>query len=130
MATLTHAAFALSLKLTNRRALPKAFVDGMYAHFDAGTKRAVLRLYRATPDVGALFAPYAEEFRRWRVPVGVIWGAADPYVPLRYAERQREFFPAAEIAVFEDSGHWPHADNPQRFAAVVVPFLRRARAAA
>jgi hypothetical protein len=26
--------------------------------------------------------------------------------------------------VFEDSGHWPFADDPERTAAVVIPFLR------
>jgi pimeloyl-ACP methyl ester carboxylesterase len=129
MATLTHAAFALSLKLTNKRTLPKAFVDGMYAHFDRGTRRAVLRLYRATDDLGA-FARHAQALRSWTCPVCVVWGAGDPYIGVSYAERQREFFPAAEINVFADSGHWPHADNPERFAAVVVPFLRRARAGA
>ena len=89
MATTSRPGFGLLLKIGNPRGLPPAFVDGMYSHFDKGTRRAVLRLYRATPDVGALFAPYAEEFRRWSAPVCVIWGAADPYLPLRYAERQR-----------------------------------------
>jgi pimeloyl-ACP methyl ester carboxylesterase len=102
----------------------------MYAHFDAGTKRAVLRLYRATDDLGGLFTPHAEALRSWTFPVCVVWGAGDPYINVSYAERQREFFPAAEISVFEDSGHWPHADNPERFASVVVPFLRRARTGA
>lgn len=127
MATLTHAAFALSLKLSNRRQLPKAFIDGMYAHFDRATRRAVLRLYRATDDLGGPFASRAQAFRSWTCPVCVVWGAGDPYVSASYAERQREFFPRAEISVFKDSGHWPHADDPERFAQVVVPFLRRAR---
>jgi pimeloyl-ACP methyl ester carboxylesterase len=26
--------------------------------------------------------------------------------------------------VLPDSGHWPFADDPERVAAVVVPFLR------
>jgi pimeloyl-ACP methyl ester carboxylesterase len=128
MATTNRAGFRMLMKIGNPRGLPAAFVDGMYEHFDAGTRRAVLRLYRATPDVGALFTPHADAFRRWRIPVSVVWGAKDPYLPLRYAETQRNFFPAAEVNVFEDSGHWPHADNPERFAKVVVPFLKRARA--
>ena len=129
MATATRWAFWAGLKSGNPRGLPLDFVDGMYAHFDAGTKRAVLRLYRATDDIGALFAPHAEAFRKWTVPVLVVWGAKDPYVQERYAREQLAFFPKAEISLFEDSGHWPHADNPERFAAVVVPFLRRARTA-
>jgi pimeloyl-ACP methyl ester carboxylesterase len=45
---------------------------------------------------------------------------------LPYAREQLTFSPAAELSVSDDSGHWPHADNPERFADVVVPFLRRA----
>ena len=127
MATTNRAGFSLLMKIGNPRGLPAEFVNAMYDHFDAGTRRAVLRLYRATPDVGALFTPHAEEFRRWLVPVCVVWGAKDPYLPLKYAQMQREYFPAAEINIFEDSGHFPHTDNPERFAEIVVPFLERAR---
>ena len=40
------------------------------------------------------------------IPCLVVWGVADPYVPVKYAEAQKEFFPEAEVT-FEDSGHWP-----------------------
>jgi pimeloyl-ACP methyl ester carboxylesterase len=50
MATATRLAFGLLLKHGNPRGLPKAFVDRMYSHFDRGTRRAVLKLYRATRD--------------------------------------------------------------------------------
>jgi pimeloyl-ACP methyl ester carboxylesterase len=126
MAMATRWSFRAGLKPGNPRGLPQTFVDGMYRHFDAGTKRAVLRLYRATDDMSALFTPRAEEFRRLDIPVCVVWGAADPYVSVHYAQQQTNFFPRAEVSIFEDSGHWPHADNPERFAGVVVPFLRRA----
>ena len=129
MLAVTNAGLAASLNKNQPRKLPKSFIDGMYAHFDKATRRAVLRLYRATDDMGALFAGRGETFRSWSCPVCVVWGARDPFIDAKYAQRQREFFPAAEIHLFEDSGHFPHADNPERFAAVVVPFLRRACAA-
>jgi pimeloyl-ACP methyl ester carboxylesterase len=129
MALATSWGFRNGLKAGNPRGLPPAFVDGMYAHFDAGTKRAILRLYRATDDMGALFERRTAEFRAWTAPVQVVWGAADPYGPVAFAREQLNFFPQAEIAIFDDSGHWPHADNPERFASVVIPFLQRARGA-
>jgi pimeloyl-ACP methyl ester carboxylesterase len=48
MASVTRFGFDTLLKHGNPRGLPKQFVDGMYDHFDAGTKKAVLKLYRAT----------------------------------------------------------------------------------
>jgi pimeloyl-ACP methyl ester carboxylesterase len=41
------------------------------------------------------------------------------------AARQREAFPSAEIAVLQDSGHWPFADDPDAVGRLVEPFLRR-----
>jgi pimeloyl-ACP methyl ester carboxylesterase len=41
------------------------------------------------------------------------------------ADRQRVAFPGAEIAILEDSGHWPIADDPDAVGRLVEPFLRR-----
>jgi pimeloyl-ACP methyl ester carboxylesterase len=122
MATTTRAGFRLLLRHGNPRGLPPAFIDRMYDDFDAGTKRAVLRLYRAT-NAGAM-GGLAATLRQLDRPALVVWGKRDPYIPFVQAARQRESFPHAQVAILEDSGHWPYADNPQRVAELVVPFLR------
>jgi pimeloyl-ACP methyl ester carboxylesterase len=58
------------------------------------------------------------------LPARVVWGARDPYLPVELAYRQRETFPGADVVVLDDSGHWPHGDNPEAVAAAVLPFLR------
>jgi pimeloyl-ACP methyl ester carboxylesterase len=126
MAAVTRTSFHLLMKPGNPRGLPAEFVDAMYEKFDSGMKRAVLRLYRATNNLGEITDRARDAFRGSAFPVLVIWGAADPYLPVRYAEIQREFFPQAKVEIFEDSGHWPHADNPERAAEVVLPFLQEA----
>ncbi len=124
MATTSRPGFALALKHGNPRGLPAAFIESMYRHYDRGTRRAVLRLYRATSDLnGAAEALHAALGPR-NLPCLVIWGEADPYVPARYAEVQRETFPRAEVVILPDSGHWPFADNPRAFADALLPFLR------
>jgi pimeloyl-ACP methyl ester carboxylesterase/2-polyprenyl-6-methoxyphenol hydroxylase-like FAD-dependent oxidoreductase len=125
MATTTRAGFRLLLKHGNPRGLPGAFVDRMYDDFDRGTRRAVLRLYRATSDPGGMARQMADALRRIPRPALVLWGKHDPYVPVALAERQREVFPDARVVVLEGSGHWPFADDPDRVAGEVVPFLRR-----
>ena len=129
MATTTRAGFGMLLKHGNPRGLPKPFVDRMFTHFDAGTRRAVLRLYRATSDLEGAARLFREALGPLNLPVLVLWGARDPYVPVRFAEQQRVVFPRAEIVRFEDSGHWPFADNPAAVAAALLPFLRRQLAA-
>jgi len=98
----------------------------MFDHFDSGTKRAVLRLYRSTNNPAEMAERFGDVFRSWTCPTLVIWGHADPYLPVSYAERQRDYFPKAQVVVLEGSGHWPYADDPERVAAILLPFLKTA----
>jgi pimeloyl-ACP methyl ester carboxylesterase len=85
------------------------------------TKRAVLRLYRATePDFGEAMVARFRELDR---PALVIWGSEDAYLPVEQAERQRQSFPSARIEILEGHGHWLFWEDPQRVASLVVPFL-------
>jgi flavin-dependent dehydrogenase/pimeloyl-ACP methyl ester carboxylesterase len=123
-ATTTRNGLRTALRHGNPRGLPRAFVDRMYDQTDAGTKRAILQLYRSTPDPSAVGRRHADALRPFDIPALVVWGAHDPYIPVRQAEHQREAFPSAAIEVLPDSGHWPFADDPEAVGRVVEPFLR------
>lgn len=125
MATTTRIGFRQLLRIGNPRGLPRDYVDGMFDNFDAGTRRAVLRLYRATDDLGGAADAAIAALKPHDIDCLVIWGKADIYLPWRYAEAQREAFPRAEVVYLEDSGHWPFVDNPEAVAAAVVPFMQR-----
>ena len=114
----------LALRHGNPRGLPQAYLDEMYAHYDWGTRRAILRLYRDTSDLGALSDRFAAALGPRRLPALVVWGECDPYLPERYAEQQGQFFDVSRVVKLKDSGHWPMIDNPEATAAAVVPFLR------
>lgn len=116
--------FDLNVKRGRARSLPKSFVDRMWREFDAGTRSAILRLYRAT-DVLRIVPVPVETFRALRVPVLVVWGRRDPYIPPRFAEAHREIYSDLEYAYLEASGHWPFIDDPEGVAAPVIRFLRR-----
>jgi pimeloyl-ACP methyl ester carboxylesterase len=124
-AAATRPLFRLLTNLGQKRKLPRSFLDHTYdVNYTRPTRRAVLKLYRATPDPGGDGARHAEALRPHDIPALVVWGAHDPYLPVAVAARQRDAFPRAEVLVFEDSGHWPFADDPERTAGAVVPFLR------
>jgi pimeloyl-ACP methyl ester carboxylesterase len=129
-ATTTRPGLHAVLRRGNPRGLPRPFVDRMYDDLDAGTKRAVLRLYRATDDPGGVGRRHADALRPLDRPALVVWGGHDPYTSAEYAERQREAFPSAEVTVLPDSGHWPFIDDPEAVGRLVEPFLRRAVAGA
>jgi pimeloyl-ACP methyl ester carboxylesterase len=129
----------LVMAITNRRswrralnagpAMPEAFVDRMYDDFDRGTRRAVLRLYRATDLPYPAAAGWAGALAELDRPALIVWGAKDPFLGSRRVENLKGPFPSAEVTMLEDSGHFPFADDPEASADAVLPFLR-ARVAA
>lgn len=114
-------ALRLVLRHGNSRGLARDVLVRICRDYqDPAVQRAVLRLYRAT-DTPARAADLHQRLLSLDRPALVVWGARDPYVPVRYAEQQRDTFPHAEVVVLPDSGHWPMIDDP---AAVEVPVLR------
>jgi len=105
------------------RKLPPEIVDRWWRDYGLRTRRAALGFYRAAPPEA--MQRLVEPLRRLDRPALVVWGAHDPAVPVEQAERQRRSFPSAEVVVFEDSGHWPYLDDPERAAETIIPFLER-----
>ena len=54
----------------------------------------------------------------------VVFGAADVYIPVEQAERQRRVCPRARVEILPGVGHWAWLEQPDRVAGLVVPFLR------
>jgi pimeloyl-ACP methyl ester carboxylesterase len=125
MAITTRFGFRLLLGLGNPRGLPPEFVERMYRDFDAGTRRAVLKLYRATSDIEGYSQQVSAALRPLNLPALVIWGRADIYLPATLAQRQCETFARAQVVMLDDSGHFPYADNPTAVAALLMPFLQQ-----
>jgi len=128
--TSTRGGMRQFMKRTNPPSFPASYGDELYALYaDKATQRAVLQLYRNTP-----IAPHVEAIapllRQHQRPALVVWGAKDPYLKLRLAERQREVFRDARLTVLPGCGHWPLADDPAGVAAAVLPFLREQTASA
>lgn len=102
--------------------LPRAVIARWQVDFDWGTRRALLRFYRASPP--SALSRIAPDLARLDRPALIIWGAGDRFVPVEQAERERACFPSAEIVRLEGSRHYPHLEDPQPVADRVVPFIR------
>lgn len=123
--SLTRSGFRWALSIGCPQGLPLDFVNRMYDEMDSGTRRAVLKLYRATDDLSARSEAASALLRTMPRPALVIWGTADPYLPAHHAEEQRDTFPDAEVVLLPRSGHFPFADDPEAVQAAAVPFLQR-----
>ena len=90
----------------------------------ANARRAVLRLYRATPLPYPPASGWVATLAKLNRPALIAWGANDPFLGRRRVEDLKQPFPSAEVVMLEGSGHFPFADDPERSAQAVVPFLR------
>ena len=104
--------------------LPDEFIDRMYDDFDSGTRRAVLRHYRATPLPYPPASGWVETLRALDRPALIVRGANDPFLGQRRIEDLKQPFPSAEVTLLERSGHFPFADDPEGSARAVMPFLQ------
>ena len=95
-------------------------IDSIWAHFDQGTQRAILRLYRSSPP--EVLAAAGERLGRIEAPALVLWGTQDPYIPTRFAHDYAARLPNSELELVEDAGHWSWLDQP-RVIDRVVEFL-------
>lgn len=74
----------------------------------------------------ALFGwkPYMHNprLKRWLhridIPTALIWGAKDRIVSTAYAEAFRAEIPGATLDIIADVGHYPHWEQPEKFATV------------
>ncbi|HEY2398486.1 MAG TPA: alpha/beta hydrolase [Solirubrobacteraceae bacterium] len=105
--------------------MPEEWIDSVLDHFDQGTQRAILRLYRSSPP--EVLAAAGEGLARLQVPALVVWGMRDPYVPGRFGREYADALPDAELVELPDAGHWPWLDRPDALERVVEFVNARGR---
>jgi pimeloyl-ACP methyl ester carboxylesterase len=89
--------------------VPEAFVDDTWSHFDQGTQRAILRLYRGAPE--ERLAEAGAELSHIRVPSLVVCGTHDPYIGCEFADAYAARLPGGRVVRVDDAGHWPWLDR-------------------
>ena len=114
-----------TLNRLNPKPMPRSFVDRVMKYADWGHKRAVLKLYRASKDLGGYLAEIGNAPFAKTLPTCVIWGAGDPFIEAGFAEKQKRYFPLAEIHVLQGLGHWPFIDDVDAVRGPLLEFLRR-----
>jgi pimeloyl-ACP methyl ester carboxylesterase len=57
------------------------------------------------------------------IPTLIVWGARDPFIPVRHAITAHAAIPGSRLEIFEDVGHYPHCEAPERFVEVLVDFI-------
>ena len=58
------------------------------------------------------------------VPMLIVWGTADPIIPVEHARRLHRAAPHATYVEYEGAGHFPHLSDPDRFVAELTAFVK------
>ena len=89
--------------------LPEEWIESMLEHFDQGTQRAILRLYRSSPP--ERLARAGKSLGSLSMPALVLWGLRDPYIPARFGADYARALGGAELEEYPDAGHWAWLDR-------------------
>ena len=104
--------------------------SGYAALADADTRRGFFRTLRAVIDVGGQTVSATDRlYLASHVPTLIVWGARDSLIPVSHAVAAHEAIPGSRLEVFDDVGHFPHCEAPERFVAAVVDFIEGTRPA-
>jgi pimeloyl-ACP methyl ester carboxylesterase len=85
-------------------------LDAVWAQFDQGTQRAILRLHRSIDGPG--LAAVGDGLVTLDIPSLVVWGEEDPWVSPGFGETYAHTLPAAQLHRVSGAGHWPWLDQP------------------
>jgi pimeloyl-ACP methyl ester carboxylesterase len=57
------------------------------------------------------------------IPALILWGRRDPIIPVGHAAVAQRAMPGSRLEIFDDAGHFPHLEQPVRFARVLIDFI-------
>jgi pimeloyl-ACP methyl ester carboxylesterase len=57
------------------------------------------------------------------MPTLIVWGEDDPVIPVAHAYEAHEAMPGSRLEVLPGCGHFPHCEDPRKFAAILLDFI-------
>jgi pimeloyl-ACP methyl ester carboxylesterase len=91
---------------------------------DDATRRAFLSTLRAVIDPRGQAVSAANRLHlAAEMPTLIIWGDADPIIPVEHAHAAHASIPGSRLEIFEGVGHYPHCEAPERFVEVLTEFI-------
>jgi pimeloyl-ACP methyl ester carboxylesterase len=97
---------------------------GVASLAEMGARQAFLQTVRAVIDPGGQRVSATDRlYLAEGGPSMIIWGERDPIIPVRHGIQAHELMTGSRLEIFPDAGHFPHHDDPLRFADVLTEFV-------
>ena len=107
-----------------RRELPRDLADRAWEHFDHGTQRAILRLYRSADPKS--FEQYGARLGELQCPTVILWPEDDPYIGAEFGRRYKDALGGDAEIELVTGGHWTWHERPE-LVGRVADFLSASR---
>ncbi len=93
---------------------------------DGDSRRAFLATTRGVIDPGGQTVSARDHLPlAVDIPTLIVWGTRDRMIPAWHATTAHEVIADSRVVLFEGAGHFPHLDEPERFAQLLSEFIRR-----
>ncbi len=91
---------------------------------DAEARRAFLHTVRAVIDLDGQRVDATDRlYLAQMIPTLILWGRRDPLIPVEHAAVAHRGIPGSRLEIFDDAGHFPHVEEPVRFARLIIDFI-------
>jgi pimeloyl-ACP methyl ester carboxylesterase len=87
-------------------------------------RAAFVRTLRAVVDPGGQSVSALDRLYLARgMPCLIVWGGRDPIIPVEHADDAQKAMPGSRLEIFPEAGHYPHCEEPSRFASLLIDFV-------
>jgi pimeloyl-ACP methyl ester carboxylesterase len=92
---------------------------------DAGARQAFVYTLRSIVDAGGQRVSARDRlYMAKEMPTLILWGESDRIIPVHHGAEAHEAMPGSHFETFAGAGHFPHRDDPARFARALDDFIR------
>jgi pimeloyl-ACP methyl ester carboxylesterase len=120
-------------RMLHERGVRSARIDEMWRSYaslaDSPNRRAFLRTLRAVVDPGGQVVSAMDRlYLAAGLPTLIVWGDRDDIIPVSHAHAAHAAIPGSRLEIFNGTAHFPHAEQPSQFVAVLSDFIATTRA--
>ena len=106
------------------------FARGYGSLSDREAREAFMHTLRAVIDPrGQRVSARDRLYLAAELPTLFVWGQRDRIIPPRHGRSAQADIPGSRLETLDDSGHFPHLDEPDRFVTILDDFVATTKAA-
>lgn len=115
-------------RLLHRRGIRAPLLGEMWRAYSslagAQNRKAFVRTMRGVIEPGGQVVSALDRlYLAAHLPTMIIWGDRDAVIPVAHAHAAHEHIPGSRLEILDDVGHFPHAEDPDRFVELLVDFM-------